>query len=411
MFFFFLETSSVLTNAVSTAQKISEAVSMSNENEQNASKNMTKIIVANSQPVQPVKVVNSPVITVVNTPGPITVVKSLCSNTTSQHFTLVNSSVKSPTITLVNAPPITVVKTISGPTESNKVSDNGNVQNNNGSLINISEKPSVHNVFVKKSNENAGIQEISQGHKILTASSFPPNSVVQNLNSGPVLKTVNGQRTLGSNKLKILSNVVMQSNMAGPSNILLNKSTNQRYYQQPKLVGNGATKYINKTNTTNIIKGQLPKMMTEKPPQRALYPTHKSQIKTIPPITNYVTKPGIKTLSPQNKNVPGQVQRTGAGLRTIPPQRPTKTPNKPNYIGKHAIQAQKMRMQTPKMKTLKIPTTMNSFQNRLPQSSQISFNQALTAQILETLGHDSSKTSVYEANRFESNYNYNESRP
>lgn len=154
------------------------------------SKNMAKIIVANSQAVTttgcspiPQKIVSSPLITVMNTPGPITVVKSSLGSSTTSHFTLVNSApiyVKSPTITLLNAPPITVVKAISGaaaqPIEAQKNVDVANAAavTNNGSLTTITEK-TLHNVFVKKTLPNE--PDIPQSHKLLTANSFPSTNV------------------------------------------------------------------------------------------------------------------------------------------------------------------------------------------------------------------------------------------
>ncbi|KAI4460800.1 upset isoform a [Holotrichia oblita] len=381
---------------------------------------MAKIIVANSQAVTttgcspiPQKIVSSPLITVMNTPGPITVVKSSLGSSTTSHFTLVNSApiyVKSPTITLLNAPPITVVKAISGASQPIEAQKNVDVTNaagvtNNGSLTTITEK-TLHNVFVKKALPNE--PDIPQSHKLLTANSFPSNNMIQNANATPLIKTVNGHRPIPGNKVKILSNVVMPNTIAGPSNVLLNKSNNQRFYQQ-KNIGNGAAKYLNKP-VTSIPKPQVPpKAAPEKPQQKIIYAPHKSQIKTLSNVASYTaSKPGIKTLSPQNKSTPGQVQKTGSGLRTIPPQRQHKPPSKPNYIGKHAVQAQKLKQSMPKMKQIK-QGTVNSYQNRIPQSNQVTFNQALTAQILETLQRDNTKTtSNYESSRYETNYSYNE---
>lgn len=171
--------------------------------------------------------------------------------------------------------------------------------------------------------------------------------VIQTISTSAPSKTINGQKAVGTgnNKVKILSNVVMSPAGAGPSNLLLNKSNLQRYLPRQKVIGNGAApKYITKPPPNNMIKTTLQSavknIVNEKTMQRAVYPTHKSQIKTMPPVNSYVQKmsPGIKTLPPQSKNVPGQVQRTNAGLRTIPPQRQLKPPARANYIGKHAIQ-------------------------------------------------------------------------
>lgn len=162
---------------------------------------------------------------------------------------------------------------------------------------------------------------------------------------------------------------------------------------------NGATtKYLNKPQPNNVIKPNVNppvKLMQDKSPTRMLYPTHKSQIKTIPPVNNYIQKPqqGIKTLSPQHKGVPGQVQRTGSGLRTIPPQRPQKMSNKPNYIGKHAVQAQKVRQAHGKVKGMKVSQNVsyNVHAPPMPDNklTELTFNQALTAQIIETLSNTS----------------------
>lgn len=186
------------------------------------------------------------------------------------------------------------------------------------------------------------------------------------------------------------------------NNVLLNKTNAQRFVPRQKIVGpNGApTKYMNKPLSSSTAKPNLNspsvKLMQEKSPTRMLYPTHKSQIKTIPPVNNFIQKPqqgGIKTISPQQKGVPGQMQRTGSGLRTIPPQRPQKISNKTNYIGKHAVQAQKMRQTHGKVKGIKMPSNMpyNVHAPLMPdkQLTELTFNQALTAQILETLSNNS----------------------
>lgn len=220
--------------------------------------------------------------------------------------------------------------------------------------------------------------------------------VLTNIN--PQTKTVNGQR----NKLKILSNVVMPgtSQSVNNNNVLLNKTNTPRFVPRQKVIGpNGAPgKYMNKPLPSNTTKPNIHsppvKLMQDKSPTRMLYPSHKNQLKTIPPVNSYIQKSpqgGIKTISPQQKSVPGQVQRTGSGLRTIPPQRPQKIPNKTNYIGKHAVQAQKMRQNPGKVKGIKMPSNMpyNVHAPLMPdkQLTELTFNQALTAQILETLSN------------------------
>lgn len=212
-------------------------------------------------------------------------------------------------------------------------------------------------------------------------------------------KTLNGQRS----KLKILSNVVMPgTSQTVNNNVLLNKTNSTRFLSRQKILGPNVapSKYVNKplsSNTKSNLHSPPVKLMHDKSPTRMLYPTHKSQIKTIPPVNNYVQKSqqggGIKTIPPQQKGVPGQVQRTGSGLRTIPPQRPQKIPNKTNYIGKHAVQAQKMRQTQGKVKGIKMPSNMpyNVHAPLMPdkQLTELTFNQALTAQILETLSNNS----------------------
>lgn len=368
-----LEHNTVLTNTVgtsappSTPETISSTfTSASCDAEQ--SKNVTKLIVTNNTPtvvnntttVIP-KLVSQPLITVLNSPGPLTVVKSICVTSgvpSAPQFTLVNSTPltvtnatgKSSTITLLNAP-VALVKAV--PTVS---SDGREVAVNAGNIVTSNsgaDKPaSIHNVFVK----NTCAPDLVQEAKFTTQTIIPSTAI------SPPIKTVNGQKpTSGSSgKVKILSNVVMTPAGAGPSNILLNKASMQRYIPRQKVIGNGAaglvttpttlatptTKYINKPSLNNTVKSALPQMKLEKMiPQRPLYPTHKGQIKTLPPVNNYLQKgvPGIKTLPPHCKGMPGQVQRTNAGIRTIPPQRSSKPPNKPNYIGKHAVQAQKIK--------------------------------------------------------------------
>lgn len=169
-------TSQVSTNHASTTTGVSSSLC----SESHAEKvSVAKIIMASSpaQTSLAAKVVNTPLITVMN--SPITVVKTISSSTPS-HFTLVNSAVKNPTITLVNAPPITVVKNVN--IEATKAMDsnqpgntnNGNV--NNGTLPVVSSEKPMQSVFLKKTNVESGL-DIPQSHKILTANSFPTNNV------------------------------------------------------------------------------------------------------------------------------------------------------------------------------------------------------------------------------------------
>ncbi|XP_018575451.1 uncharacterized protein LOC108914194 isoform X2 [Anoplophora glabripennis] len=399
----------VTTNVIQSPinSNIIHANSDKSEQQVPAAKSIAKLVVANhpsANNCNPVlqKVVNPPLITVLNPSGPLTVVKTLCVTSgvsSAPQFTLVNSTPlnvtnavgKSPTITLLNAP-VTVVKAIT--TQSVEKTATDVVANSVGLINNAS--PVIenrgHNVFVKNTCPDSTVPDVPQSHKLLTANSFPQTNVLTNINSSS--KAVNGQRS----KLKILSNVVMPGTSQTTNNILLNKNP-QRYVPRQKIIGpNGATtKYISKPTSNNVVKTTMNSnlKMQDKSPTRVVYPTHKSQIKTIPPINNYMQKPqqGIKTLSPQHKSIPGQVQRTGSGLRTIPPQRPQKIANKPNYIGKHAVQAQKMRQTHGKLRGIKMTQNVayNVHGPQMPDKhlTELTFNQALTAQIIETLSNTS----------------------
>ncbi|XP_057663470.1 uncharacterized protein LOC130898292 isoform X1 [Diorhabda carinulata] len=369
-------------------------------------KSIAKLVVTNAMPstgsvLQ--KVVNPPLITVLNPSGPLTVVKTLCVTSgvsSAPQFTLVNSAPlnvtntigKSATITLLNAP-LTVVKAMTTPqtTEKNisEVTNPTNNSNNAASTPTVIENR-AHNVFVKNTCPDSTVMDIPQSHKLLTTNSFPQSNIVANSGS----KTLNGQR----NKLKIVSNVVVPGT-SQTNNVLVNKSNQQRYIPRQKVIGpNGATtKYLNKSSSSNFVKPNVNapiKLLPDKSPTRLAYPTHKSQIKTIPPMNNYMQKQQSNLkISPQNKTIPGQVTRTGSGLRTIPPQKTHKIPNKPNYIGKHAVQAQKMRQTHGKVKGIKVSSNVpyNVHVPPMPEKhlSELTFNQALTAQILETLSNSS----------------------
>nr|CAI5865072.1 unnamed protein product [Callosobruchus analis] len=429
-----------------------------------AAKGIAKLVVTNHPSVTTCgsvlqKVVNPPLITVLNPSGPLTVVKSLCVTSgvsSAPQFTLVNSGTnaamgKSPTITLLNGP-LAVVKAITTTQPVNQgVEKNGTETDNLNSTVNT--VPAIienrgHNVFVKNTcSDPATVPEIPQSHKLLTAANFPQTTVLASLSAQQ--KTVNGQRS----KLKILSNMVVPGTSHLPNNVLVNKPVmplvttpaqqlapvaappqqlQQRYVPRQKMIGpNGApqTKYMNKSGPNSIkVKNATSanpttlKLVQEKSSTRMVYPTHKGQIKTIPPVNNYIHKnqQGIKTLSPQHKGIPGQVQRTGTGLRTIPPQRPTKGAStssaKPNYIGKHAVQAHKVPGGRPpsqhhaphhhhhphKLKTgggqssagAATPVgslPLNPYGSPAPPPgdkrhiAEMTFNQALTAQIIETL--------------------------
>ncbi|CAH1976738.1 unnamed protein product [Acanthoscelides obtectus] len=431
-----------------------------------ATKGIAKLVVANHPSVTSCglglqKVVNPPLITVLNPTGPLTVVKSLCVTSgvsSAPQFTLVNSVTnaamgKSPTITLLNAP-VTVVKAITTaqPVTEGVEKNGAEPANLNSTVTSV---PAIienrgHNVFVKNTcSDTSPVPEMPQSHKLLTATNFPQTNVLTSLNTQQ--KTVNGQRS----KLKILSNVVVPGTSHLSNNVMVSKPTTvtslaagpaqsivpipappqplqQRYMPRPKMIGpNGApqAKYLNKSGSNiNPIKNPSSpnpttlKLVQERSSTRMVYPTHKGQIKTIPPVNNYIQKnqQGIKTLSPQHKGIPAQIQRTGTGLRTIPPQRPAKAASsstaKPNYIGKHAVQAHKAsgcrpqhaphhHHQSHKLKTVggQQPTGATSSAGPMPLNAygsppppgdkphiaEMTFNQALTAQIIETLSSGS----------------------
>ncbi|XP_044755691.1 uncharacterized protein LOC123314454 isoform X2 [Coccinella septempunctata] len=395
-------------------------------------KTVTKLLVSNQTSVvgnvTPVlqKISNPPVITVLNSAGgPLTVLKTICVTSgvsSAPHFSLVNNQSltvtnavgKTPTITLLNTP-VTVVKMTPPQSQNveNKPLDNTNCSVSTQNVSTIIENR-AHNVFVKNTCSDSSVSDVQQGHKFLTANSFSQTNVLTSIptTSG---KAVNNQRS----KLKILSNVVVPSmtsasNIQPSTNQIMTKPNSQPQQQQrlvprQKVLGpNGnQPKYINKlANNSQQQKSVCNlKQNTEKAQQQAklLYPTHKSQIKTLPPMNNYMTKPSMKPLnSQQPKNIPAQVQRTGSGLRTIPPQRPPKLPNKLNYIGKHAVQAQKIKHgQNRFNKPLKqpAPAFYNSCVPSAHSNKQLAFNQALTAEILETLGNKTGPTTSYQSSK------------
>ncbi|KAL1494317.1 hypothetical protein ABEB36_009932 [Hypothenemus hampei] len=398
-----------------------------------AGKSIAKLVVANQQNSNQVlqKVVNSPLITVLNSTGPLTVVKSLCVTSvvssapqytfnTAPPLNVTNAVGKSPTITVLNcgtlASPVTVVKTISTqPIEKSAVVDNNNptstVPNNVPVTTSAIIENRGHNVFVKNSCPDSTIQDnIPQSHKLLTATNFSNSNVINNIPPIPKASTANGQR----NKLKILSNI----QIAGTSqqNVMLNKVAN---LPQPRYNVTARQKFVGVTNPApikyfqksqnNVLKSNV--NPTVKSPQEKSTKTihsaiQKCSIKSLPPGT-FIPKAqpqSIKTLSPQHtKNVPGQIQRTGTGLRTIPPQRPQKVATKTNYIGKHAIQAQKIKQSTitklknvPRQQSSNICSGYHHQQQQQQQQQpsqihekQLTFNQALTAQIIETLSNTS----------------------
>lgn len=302
------------------------------------------------------------------------------------------------------------------------------VSNNASTII----ENRAHNVFVKNTCPELAASEVSQCQKILTTNNFSQANVLAGTQTSAKPVLPNNVVATQKGKLKVLGNVIVPSQITTTSlstqqqissNVIINKV--QTLQQPPKVIPrhkivsgnvNNAAKFVNKpvssSNTQNIkpvvsnvtLPGKYPQeKSTLQNQSRLMYPTHKSQIKTIPPVSNFAQKPqGIKTLSPQPKTtVPGHVQRTGTGVRTIPPQRPQKMVNKPNYIGKHAVQAQKMKTasnnrynKTGSSLKEQSSSMYNSYMPPI-NDKQLTFNQALTAEILETLSNKSSPNAHY----------------
>lgn len=163
-------------------------------------KSIAKLVVANHAAANNcgalLQKVNPPLnITVLNPSGPLTVVKTLCVTSgvsSTPQFTLVNSTPlnvtnaigKPPTFTLLNAP-VTVVKAIAANSqqtlEKNGAGETSVVVNNQAN-VGVPPAPSIienrgHNVFVKNTCPDSTVQEMPQGHKLLTANSFPTTNV------------------------------------------------------------------------------------------------------------------------------------------------------------------------------------------------------------------------------------------
>ncbi|XP_050310082.1 inactive histone-lysine N-methyltransferase 2E-like isoform X2 [Anthonomus grandis grandis] len=424
---------------------------------QTAPKSIAKLVVTTPQHgastiTTPVlqKVVNSPLITVLNSTGPLTVVKSLCVSSvvsTAPHYTLVNTAAplnvtnaagKPPTITVLNcaslASQVTVVKTITAPPPAVLDKQQTDVPAiPAGTIATAVIENRGHNVFVKNTCPDSGVSDVvAQGHKLLTAANFSTGNVISNITA--VTKppsTANGQRS----KLKILSNVQIASG-SQPTNVILNKTpglpqprfnvTSAPNRPTTKLMGvnaNPPAKYLPKS-PNNVIKSTVApalKSPQDKPPKMPPHPPmQKGPLMKTVPQGNFSQKQqpqqqqqSIKTLSPQHKNIPGQMQRTGSGLRTIPPQRPQKVATKTNYIGKHAVQAQKVKHTSTahaKLKPVR-PPTVNMYggyhHSGTIHEKQLTFNQALTAQIIETLSNTSAAPppNRFETSRYDSAFN------
>lgn len=159
-------------------------------------KNIAKLVVSTQQHGVPnsnqvlQKVVNSPLITVLNSTGPLTVVKSLCVTSmvaSAPQYTLVNTAAplnvpntlgKPPTITVLNcgslASPVTVVKTIS---TQQALAEKPQLEISPIVSSTIIENRG-HNVFVKNTCPDSTVPDSSsQGHKLLTAANFTSGNV------------------------------------------------------------------------------------------------------------------------------------------------------------------------------------------------------------------------------------------
>lgn len=190
----------MLASSVGTTVSASEttttvATSAPSEDQTLVPKSVAKIIVANNATVNSStavlqKVVNSPLITVLNPSGPLTVVKSICVTsgvTSSPQFTLVNTLTNSgKSITLVNAAPVTLVKALPNiaTTVEQCSASRENTNNNNNNNVSVATSAAadkavtaVHNVFVKNTCAPdlvpASQDVVPQSHKILTANAFP----------------------------------------------------------------------------------------------------------------------------------------------------------------------------------------------------------------------------------------------
>lgn len=167
-------------------------------------KSIAKLVVASQQHVVPTsqvlqKVVSSPLITVLNSTGPLTVVKSICVTSvvsTAPQYTLVNTTApltvgnavgKPPTITVLNCgpltSPVTVVKTLAGqPVIDKSTADITNNATGAPALI----ENRGHNVFVKNTStcpapDTTVVDSVLQSHKFLTAANFSNSNVSINI--------------------------------------------------------------------------------------------------------------------------------------------------------------------------------------------------------------------------------------
>lgn len=166
-------------------------------------KSIAKLVVASQQHVVPTsqvlqKVVSSPLITVLNSTGPLTVVKSICVTSVvsaAPQYTLVNTTApltvgnavgKASTITVLNCgpltSPVTVVKTLAAPPVIDKSTADilpAVIANNATGAPALIENRG-HNVFVKNTStcpDTTVVDSVLQSHKLLTAANFSTSNV------------------------------------------------------------------------------------------------------------------------------------------------------------------------------------------------------------------------------------------
>lgn len=155
-------------------------------------KSIAKLVVASQQHVVPTsqvlqKVVSSPLITVLNSTGPLTVVKSICVTSvvsSAPQYTLVNTTApltvgKPPTITVLNCgpltSPVTVVKTLTAQPVIDKSTADivpAVIANNATGAPALIENRG-HNVFVKNTcpaPDTTVVDSVLQSHKLFSTS-------------------------------------------------------------------------------------------------------------------------------------------------------------------------------------------------------------------------------------------------
>ncbi|XP_060528091.1 uncharacterized protein LOC132703064 [Cylas formicarius] len=318
---------------------------------------------------------NPPLITVLNSTGPLTVLKNLCVSaaTPPQYAAAIgvtNAVVgKSPTVTVLSCGPLSsavaVVKTIDAPINSLVTGGAGTVVESRG-----------HNVFVKNTTcvDTGGGCAGDSGQKSSVGPAPPQTNVIHNA-AKP--STVNGQR----NRLKVLCNAPSMTQSTALTSKMHIVNQQQKYprhsvrsFAKPPAAANALV------NSAKASPGPAPSpLSTKQQAQKAIasYPPKGQQQQQ---------QRSIKTLQPQQQHMPPHQQQR-VGLRTIPAQKHQKVgAPKPNYIGKHAIQGHKAR---PTYGRVKSPKAAPGNHHPHHHEKQLTFNQALTAQIIETLSNTS----------------------